>query len=197
MRWVLPIVVFGVLLAIGALMVVGLSHFSPTEISRPAALPPPAQAPKLPPPAVGSQWRYTQPRLSPASEPGVQACTKASADVTIDGGAPSAVLLCLRRGGGYPPSASIALADPKGRLGCTDCTLQVRFDGGGAQGVAGAATSPDGANFTFFARDGAGFAAQVERASSLTVVLPVHGAGDQSATFDVAGLRWRGSSPPS
>jgi hypothetical protein len=190
MRWVVRIVVFGVLLAVGALLVVGLSHFSPTEISRPADLPPPEQAPKLPPPAVGSEWRYTQPRLSPTYAPGVQACTKAPADVNLAGGEPSAVILCLRRGGGYPASASIAFADPKGRFGCTDCTLQVRFDGRGAESVAGTTTSSDGTSFTFFARDGAGFAAEVARASTMAVMLPVHGAGDQSATFDVAGLHW-------
>jgi hypothetical protein len=190
MRWVVRIVVFGVLLAVGALMVVGLSHFSPTEISRPANLPPPEQAPKLPPPAVGSQWRYTQPRLTPTSAPGDQACTKAPADVRLAGGEPSAVILCLRRGGGYPTGASIAFADPKGRFNCSDCTLQVRFDGGAAEAVAGTTTSPDGTSFTFFTRDGAGFSAEVERASAITVELPVRGASDQSATFDVAGLHW-------
>jgi hypothetical protein len=189
MQWALRIAVFSALLAVGAAGVVGLSHFSPTSIVQPPERTV-EEAPYVPPPAVGAQWRYTTPRLAAASDPGVEACTKSEADVAIGRGRQSAATLCLRRGGGYPYAASILLADPHSRLACPGCAVKVRFDDGGSQSFDGTAASTDGTDYTLFVRDGARLAAELKRASSATFTLPIQGAGEQAVTFDVAGLKW-------
>jgi hypothetical protein len=188
MRWALRVVVFLVLAGVGAAAVYGLSQFSPTQVTQlPANLrPPPEQAPYVPPPPVGAQWRYSIPERGAE-----QACVKTTADVSLGGAAQSAVLLCLRHGGGYPAIVSIALADHSGRFACGECELQARLDGA-RQGLSGSTASSDGTAFTIFLKDPAGFTASVKRASTLTVTLPVRGAGDQTASFDVAGLKWTG-----
>jgi hypothetical protein len=187
MRWVLRIGVFLVLLGAGAAIVVGLSRYSPREIAQPpeSLRPPAEQAPNVPPPAVGAQWRYT-------GSPGQAetACTRAKADVAIGPTAKSAVLLCLRRGGEL--SASIALADTSGRFGCGECQLQARYDEGGARALDGSTSSTNGTAYTVFLHDSPGFVAELKRASTLTLTLPIRGQGEQQATFDVAGLRWNG-----
>jgi hypothetical protein len=182
MRWVLRIAVFVVLLGVGAAIVVGLSHFSPTEIAQPpeSLRPPPEQAPYVPPPAPGAQWRYTG-----AGGTGEMACTRAEGDVAISPTAQSAVLLCVRRSG----VASIALADRSGRFACGDCQLRATFDGA-PRSLAGTTASSDGSAYTIFLSDSAGFEADLRRVSKLTVTFPVKGTGDQTASFDVEALHW-------
>ncbi len=146
MRWVLRIAIFVVMLGVGAAIVVGLSHFSPTEIAQPpeSLRPPPEQAPHVAPPAPGSQWRYTE-------TGGEMACTRAEADVAIGPKTQSVVLLCVRRSG----VASIALADHTGRFDCGECQLRATFDGA-PRGLAGSTASSDGSAYTIFLSDGAG-----------------------------------------
>jgi len=191
LRWAPRVAVFLVLLAVGAAAVVGLSHFSPRDIATPAQQPV-EQAPTLPPPAVGSQWRYTTPQLTASSSPGAEACTRSVADIAIGGGGQSGADFCLRRGGGYPYAASILLTDPHGRLVCAGCAVKVRFDDGGAQSFEATAASTDGTDYTLFIRDGAGLAGALKHASTATFTLPIRGAGEQAVRFDVAGLKWSG-----
>lgn len=191
LRWASRIAVFLALLLVGAAAVVGLSHFSPTNIVEPPERPT-EQAPPLPPPAIGSQWRYTTPRLASASAAGEEACTKSLKDVAIGGGGSSDATLCLRRGGGYPYAASILLGDTQGRLVCADCAVRVKFDDGGAVSFDGTAASTDGTDYTLFIRDGPGLAGEFRHASTAIFTLPIRGAGEQAVTFNVAGLRWSG-----
>lgn len=188
MRWATGVLVFLLLLVAGAVAIGVVSRLPHQDVVLPQ--PPPVAAAPLPPPAVGSQWRYTTPRAAYASEAGAEACAKSAADVEIGGGVQSTVRLCLRRGGGYPYAGSIVLNDPSGQFACADCTVTARFDGGGAQSFSATAASTDGTHYALFIRDGARLASDVKRASTATFTVPVHGA--QAVTFNVAGLRWSG-----
>jgi hypothetical protein len=123
---------------------------------------------------------------------GAEACTRSKAAIAIPGGRRSLATLCLRRGGGYPYAGSILLSDTTGRFRCPACTVKARFDGGGAQGFDATAVSTDGTDYTLFIRDGAGLAHALKHASAATFALPIEGGGDEAATFNVAGLKWRG-----
>jgi hypothetical protein len=190
MRWALGAAVFLLLLVVGAVVVGVMARMPRHDV----VLPPPPQetAAPLPPPAVGSQWRYTAPRAGYASDAGVEACTKSLADITIAGGDKSAVRLCLRRGGGYPYAGSIVLNDPDGQFACAECAVKARFDGGAEQSFDATAASTDGTAYALFIRDGAGLAGALKRASAVTVTVTLRGAGAQAVTFNVAGLKWTG-----
>jgi hypothetical protein len=190
MRWALGAAVFLLLLVVGAVLIGVAAQMPQHDV----VLPPPPQetATPLPPPAVGSQWRYTAPRAGYASDAGVEACTKSQADIAIGGGDQSAVRLCLRRGGGYPYAGSIVLNDPDGRFACADCELRARFDGGAAQSFDATAASTDGTAYALFIRDGARLAGELKRASTVTFTVTLRGADSQEVTFDVAGLKWSG-----
>jgi hypothetical protein len=181
--------VFVLLIAAGAVVVGVVSRLPHHDVVLPP--PPHEAAPPLPPPAVGSQWRYTAPQAY-GSDAGVEACTRSATDVDIGGGAKSTVRLCVRRGGGYPYAGSIVLGDTHGQFACQDCALTAKFDGGGAQSFNATAASTDGTDYALFIRDGARLAGELKRASAVTLTVTIRGAGEQSVTFDVAGLRWSG-----
>jgi hypothetical protein len=189
MRWASRIAVLLLLLVIGAAAIGALAHLSQTE---PVAAPPPApvQAVRLPPPAVGSEWRYTTPQAYGAPQAGEEACTRSQADLDIGGGAKSLATLCLRRGGGYPYAGSIVLGDRHAQFACAGCTIRARFDGGGAENFSGTATSADSADFALFILDGARLAGELKRSSTVTFDVIVRDAGAQQVTFNVGGLRW-------
>ena len=187
MRWATGVTVFLLLLAAGAGAIFLVSRMPQKPIVLPA--PPPAPAPELPPPAVGSQWRYTAPRAYTASEAGVEACTRSLADISV-GGVQSNVRLCVRRGGGYPYAGSIVLGDPQGHLACADCQVRARFDGRAAQAFSATAASTDGTDYSLFIRDGAQLATELKRSSTATFDVPVRGAGEEEVRFNVAGLKW-------
>jgi hypothetical protein len=189
MRWATGVGVFVLVLVIGAAAIYALGHLSGSETVAPPA-PAPTEAPRLPPPPVGSQWRYTAPRAWSAAEAGVEACTKSTTDIDIGGGARSGAEFCLRRGGGYPYAASIVLGDTSGRLLCAACAVKARFDDRPAQSFDGTAASTDGTDYTLFMRDGPRLAGELKRAGVATFDVPIRGAGDQRVTFNVAGLRW-------
>jgi hypothetical protein len=189
MRWTTGVLVFGLLIAAGAVVVGVVSRLPHHDVVLPP--PPPPAALALPPPAVGSEWRYTTPQAY-GSAAGVEACTRSPTDVEIAGGAKSTVRLCVRRGGGYPYAGSIVLGDTHGQFACADCTLTARFDDGGAQSFDATAPSTDGTAYALFIRDGPRLAGELKRASSATFTVTIQGAGAQKATFDVAGLRWGG-----
>jgi hypothetical protein len=190
MRWAPGVTVFLLLLAVGAVAIGVVSHLPQSEVAPPPQ--PTAPSPPLPPPAVGSQWRYTTPRAAYASGPGVEACAKSEGDIEIGVAVGSAATLCLRRGGGYPYAGSIVLADTRGQFACLDCAVTARLDGGGAQSFNATAASTDGTHYALFIRDGAHLAGELKRASTATFTVPIHGAGEQHVTFNVAGLRWSG-----
>jgi hypothetical protein len=190
MRWASGVVVFLLLLVVGALAVGVVSHLPQSEAGPPPR--PAAPAPPLPPPAIGSQWRYTTPRAAYASDVGVEACAKSEADIEIAGAAESAARLCLRRGGGYPYAGSIVLGDTRGQFACLDCTVTANPDGGGAQSFDATAASTDGTHYALFIRDGARLAGELKRASSVVFTVPIRGVGGQRVTFNVGGLRWSG-----
>jgi len=190
MRWASGVTVFLLLIAAGAVVVGVVSRLPHHDVVLPP--PPPPAALALPPAAVGSEWRYTNPSAAYGSDQGVEACTRSAVDVDIGGGAKSTIRLCVRRGGGFPYAGSIVLGDPHGQFACADCALTARFDGGGAQSFDATAPSTDGTTYALFIRDGARLAGALKRASTATFTVPIHGAGEQSVTFDVAGLRWRG-----
>jgi hypothetical protein len=189
MRWALGAAVFLSLLVAGAVVIGVVSRMPRHDVMLPP--PPQATAAPLPPPAVGSQWRYTAPRAGYASDAGVEACTKSLSDIAIGGGK-SAVRLCLRRGGGYPYAGSIVLNDTDGQFACAQCAVKARFNGGAAQSFDATAASTDGTDYSLFIRDGAGLAGELKRASTATFTVIVRGVGEQKVTFDVAGLRWSG-----
>jgi hypothetical protein len=182
--------VFLLLLVAGAVAIGVVSRLPHHDV----VLPPPRSEPAapLPPPAIGSQWRYTAPQAATASEAGVEACARSLADIAIGGGGRSAARLCLRRGGGYPYAGSIVLGDTRGQFACRDCAVTARFDGGGAQSFSATAASADGTDYALFIRDGPRLAGALKRGWSVTFTVPVHGAGEQAVTFNVAGLRWSG-----
>ena len=188
MRWASGVLVFLLLLAAGAVAIGVVSRLPHHDV----VLPPPPQiaAAPLPPPAVGSQWRYTTPRAAYASVAGDEACARSAADIEIGGGVQSAARLCVRRGGGYPYAGSIVLSDMNGQFACADCAVTARFDGGGSQRFDATAASTDGTHYALFIRDGARLAGELKRASTATFTVPVH--GGQTLTFNVAGLRWSG-----
>jgi len=188
MRWLRGAAIFMAVLVVGAVAIFALARLPETGGVVPA--PPTTPAPPLPPPAVGSQWRYTSPRAWSASQAGVEACTRSKADIEIGGGAKSGAELCLRRGGGYPYAASIVLGDTQGRIVCTDCSVRARFDNAGAQTFEGTAASTDGTDYTLFIRDGARLAGELKRASTATFDVTIRGAGEQHVTFDIGGLKW-------
>jgi hypothetical protein len=188
-RWASRIAIFVVLLIVGAVGINAASHYTEHDAAPPPA-PPPEQAPQLPPPALGAQWRYTTPQTAAASTAGVEACTKSQADIGIGGGGRSGAEFCLRRGGGYPYAASILLGDTHGRFVCAGCAVKVRFDDGGAQSFDATAASTDGTDYTLFIPDGARLAGVLKRASTATFSVSIHGAGEQQVMFDVAGLKW-------
>lgn len=189
MRWASRVAVFVLLLAVGAVAINALAHLSQTE---PVALPPPAPVAvqRLPPPTIGSEWRYTAPQAYGAAEAGAEACTRSQADLDIGGGGKSLATLCLRRGGGYPYAGSIVLGDPHGQFACAGCAIQARFDGGGAQSFGGTATSAGSGDYALFILDGARLAGELKRSSTATFDVTVRGAGAQQVTFNVGGLRW-------
>jgi len=188
MRWALGAAIFVLLLALGAVAIGVVSRLPQS----PVAPPPPetAPAPPLPPPAIGSQWRYTAPRTATSPDVGVEACAKSTADIQIGAGGRSGATLCLRRGGGYPYAGSIMLGDMHGQFVCQDCRVIARFDGGAAESFDGTAASTDGTSYALFIRDGVRLAGELKHASTATFTVILHGAGEQDVTFNVAGLRW-------
>ena len=188
MRWASGIAIFVLLLVAGAAVIAVVSRLPHSEVALPPA--PAAEAPALPPPAVGSQWRYTAPRSASSAQAGVEACTRSQRDIAIGGGAKSGAMLCLRRGGGYPYAGSIVLADTRGRFVCADCPVRATFDRGGTQTLDGTAASSDGTAYALFFRNGPRLAAALKRASTVTFAVTIHGAGDEDVTFNVAGLKW-------
>ena len=190
MRWASGIAVFLVLLAVGAIAVGVIARLPPGDAGLPPP-PAPVQAMHLPPPPVGSQWRYTAPRAAYASEAGEEACTKSQADVATADGGRSGATLCLRRGGGYPYAGSIVLGDTRGQFVCAACAVKARFDDRGAQSLDGTAISTDGADYALFFRDGARLAGELKRGSVATFEVTIRGAGEQRLTFNIAGLKWR------
>ncbi len=189
MRWATGVTVFLLLIAAGAVVVVAVSRLPHHDVVLPP--PPPPAALPLPPPAVGAQWRYTAPQAYGASA-GVEACTRSAADVDIGGGGRSTVRLCLRRGGGYPYAGSIVLGDTHGQFECRDCALTAKFDDSRAQSFDATTASVDGTDYSLSIRDGPRLAAELKRASSATFTVTIQGAGQQSVTFDVGGLKWSG-----
>ena len=188
MRWASRVAVLLLLLVVGAVAIGALANLSQTE---PVDLaPPPVQAVRLPPPAIGSEWRYTTPQAYGAPQAGEEACTRSQADLDIGGGAKSLATLCLRRGGGYPYAGSIVLLDRGGQFTCSGCAVRARFDSGEPRSFGGTATSADSADYALFILDGARLAAELKRASTVTFDVTVRGAGAQQVTFNVGGLRW-------
>jgi hypothetical protein len=188
MRWASRAAVILLLLVVGAAVIALIGHLSETETT--PQLAPVAEAPRLPPPAAGAQWRYTTPRTGWSSAAGVEACTKSLVDVDIGGGGRSSVLLCLRRGGGYPYAGSIVLNDMHGQFNCVDCEVRARFDNRASQSFSGTAASTDGSSYALFFRDGPALASALQRAATVTFAVSIRGAGAQEVTFDVAGLKW-------
>jgi hypothetical protein len=190
MRWASGVAVFLlVLVALGAAVIGLASHVSQSETGVPPP-PAPVQAMQLPPPPVGSQWRYTAPRTAYASDVGEEACTKSEADVATGDGGRSGATLCLRRGGGYPYAGSIVLGDTRGQFVCAECAVRARFDDS-AQSLDGTAISTDGADYALFFRDGPRLAGELKRGSVATFEVTIRGAGEQRLTFNIAGLKWR------
>ena len=190
MRWTTGVLVFLLLLAAGAATIGLVSRLPHRDVVLPP--PPPVAATPLPPPALGSQWRYTTPQAATATDAGEEACTKSQADVEIAGGRRSTARLCLRRGGGYPYAGSMVLGDTQGQFACRECAVTAKFDGGGAQSFEATAASTDGTHYALFIRDGARLAGELKRGSVVTFTVPIEGAGEQRVSFDIAGLRWRG-----
>jgi hypothetical protein len=190
MRWVVGVGVFLALLVVGAI-VIGLAgrNLSQTNVIAPAPETS-AGAPELPPPTDGSQWRYTSPQAATASQAGTEACTKSEAEIGIGGGAKSGATLCLRRGGGYPYAGSILLGAQHTGFVCGGCAVRARFDGGGAQGFDATDASSDGGGNALFITDGPRLAVALKHASTATFSVSIRGAGDQTLTFNVTGLRW-------
>ncbi len=189
MRWGVAVGVFALVLVVGAAAIFAAGRLA--DNAGPSPPPPaPAEATRLPPPPVGAEWRYTAPRAASASEAGVEACARSTAAVPIGGGGASGVMLCLRRGGGYPYAASILLDDPQARFVCGDCAVRAKFDGARAQSFDGTAASTDGSGYTLFIRDGARLAGELKRATTATFVVSIQGVGERQVTFNVAGLRW-------
>lgn len=188
MRWTSGVAVFVLLVVAGAGAVTLLNRLPHSETTLPAPPPPPPL--DLPPPAVGSEWRYTTPKTPYASDFGQEACTRSAGDVEIGGGHKSGARLCLRRGGGYPYAGSVVLGDMTGRFTCRGCAVRVSFDGAAAQSFDGTAASTDGTAYALFIRDGAGLASALKRASTARFSAAIQGAGEQTVTFDVAGLKW-------
>jgi hypothetical protein len=186
MRWA-PSVLFVLLVVVAAAVATISSHASRSDVKAPPAS---APAPHLPPPAIGSQWRYTTPAAAAAADAGAEACTRSETDIDVGGGRRSQATLCLRRGGGYPYAGSILLSDTKGRFRCPACAVKARFDHGAAMSFDGTAVSTDGTDYTLFIHDGAGLARELKRAATATFALPIDGASDEQATFNVAGLKW-------
>ncbi|HZZ87536.1 MAG TPA: hypothetical protein VFE13_04295 [Caulobacteraceae bacterium] len=190
MRWALGVAVFIVVVAaVGAALFL-LGREPARQIAPPPEAPPMSE--RLPPPAAGSQWRYTQPKAASVAEAGVEACTRSAKDLDLGGGKASTVRFCLRRGGGYPYAGALVLGDMGGRFACAGCPVRVRFDGGMAQSFEGTTASSDGSAYAITLGDGARLAAEVRRASRVTFTVMVQGVGQQEATFDIAGLRWGG-----
>jgi hypothetical protein len=187
MRWA-PGILFVVLVVVAAAAAAITGHTSRSDVA--AAPPASAPASPLPPPAIGSQWRYTAPAATASSGAGAEACARSQTDIEVGGGRRSWATLCLRRGGGYPYTGSILLSDTKGRFVCPACAVKARFDHGAALSFDGTAVSADGAGYALFIRDGAGLARDLKRASTASFVLTIEGAGEEAVTFNVAGLRW-------
>ena len=66
------------------------------------------------------------------------------------------------------------------------------FDDSRAQSFDATAASTDGTDYSLSISDGPRLAAEVKRASTATFNVTIRGAGAQTVTFNVAGLRWRG-----